>query len=173
MLRMITVLGLIVILSGCDNSPLAKLESPEKLTLYSLDFRDPPQRIKSAETFRDYPVFGKVEILDPAKRKEIITRLKAAVRQGNNDKMAKCFWPRHGIRAVENGQTVDYVICFECNRFEEFVNEEKLRHKAIGYTDASVFNDPLKDAGVPIVPATGSPELEKWAKGNEPGRSKD
>lgn len=28
--------------------------------------------------------------------------------------MAACFDPRHGVRAVHGGHTVDLVICFEC-----------------------------------------------------------
>lgn len=102
-------------LSGCGRDPVAGLEAPEQLTLYSVDGRDfePGQEPKVDEKFHGYPVLGKVEITETAKRREIAEALKDGMALSDG-KMAKCFWPRHAIRTVTRGRTIDYVICFEC-----------------------------------------------------------
>ena len=52
-------------------------------------------------------------ILTQDDRKTILAALQAGMGKGQ---MAKCFWPRHGIRVVKDGQATDYVICFECGQ---------------------------------------------------------
>lgn len=154
MWRLILVTGSLLAVVGCGGSPLADLKSPEQLTLFSIDGRDEDRRgeIKAKESFHGYPVLGKVEITDPEQRERVIAALKDGIAQGKSMAMAKCFWPRHGLRAVENGKTVDYVICFECSRFEEFLGEKKLRHEPINSKAQSTFDKPLQGAGVPIAP---------------------
>jgi hypothetical protein len=146
----------ILIASGCSGSPLAKLNSPDQLTLYSIDGRDEDRRlkdleVKSSETFHGYPVLGKVEVTDPDRRKQLIAALKDAHARRPTDG-AKCFWPRHGIRAIEKGQTIEYVVCFECSRFEEFMGGKKLRHDLLNSDVQPTFDKPLTEAGIPIAP---------------------
>ena len=40
---------------------------------------------------------------------------------------AKCFDPRHGIRASVDGKTVDLVICFECSWVYVFYDKDENR----------------------------------------------
>ena len=54
--------------------------------------------------------------------------------------------------SFEKGKTVEYVICFECSRFEEFIGAKKLRHEPIDPNAQPAFDKPLQDAGVPIAP---------------------
>lgn len=109
--------------AGCGRNSVADLEIPEQLILYSIDGQDygPENAPKVEETFHGYPVLGKVEIKEAEKREEIIAALKDGI-AGSDGTMAKCFWPRHGIRAVEKGQTIDYVICFECYQLQVYLD---------------------------------------------------
>jgi hypothetical protein len=145
--------------TGCTGSPLARLKAPEQLTLFSIDGRDVdawaerrrghgvPQAVGQ---FHGYPVLGSVEIMNSEERQLLIAALKQSVAAGGQ--VAECFWPRHGLRVVENGQTVEYLICFECTAFEEFVGDKKLRYAGISPDSRPTFDQPLKRAGVPIAP---------------------
>ncbi len=62
-----------------------------------------------------------------------------------------CFQPRHSIRAEHKGQTVDFLICFECRPIHVFVGGKK----AVVYTTDSpqdAFDAVLKKANVPLGP---------------------
>jgi len=65
---------------------------------------------------------------------------------------AKCFDPRHGIRATAKGKTVDLVICFECNWvYVYYDNDENRQHVAVTTREPqAVLDKTLKDAGVPL-----------------------
>lgn len=155
-------------LLGCGAGSVTELDSPEQLTLFSIDGRDEERRgvVQAEEIFHGYPVLGKVEIIDPDDRKTLIGALRDGIARRPKEG-AKCFWPRHAIRAVEKGRTVEYVICFECERFEEFLGDKKLRHESISRDVQPAFDKPLREAGVPIAPKwpsarRGSPDPAGW-----------
>ena len=153
--HLVTLLAYVVVaaaLSGCGRNPVAGLKQPEQLTLYSIDGRDfePGQEPKADEKFHGYPVLGKIEVTDAAKRQEIVEALQDGLAQSDGT-MAKCFWPRHAIRAVENGRTLDYVICFECLQLEAYVDGSK-SVKPVTREPQSVFNKHLKEASIPLAP---------------------
>src|SRR5262245_42014235 len=107
MKRCIGSLILFLAIIGCGRGSLNGLSDPEQLTLFSIDGRDEPQRgeAKAKESFHGYPVLGKIEITDPAQRRALLAALHDAIAR-NDGRMAFCFWPRHGIRAVEKGKTI-------------------------------------------------------------------
>jgi len=144
---------LLLALTGCGGDPVADSGTPDALTLFSIDGRDekPRDAGQGAETFHGYPVLGKVEIADAGQRKELVAALKDGIAR-RPKYGAKCFWPRHGLHVVEKGKAVEYVICFECSRFDEFAGGERLRHELINPDVQPTFDKPLKDAGVPIAP---------------------
>jgi hypothetical protein len=123
------------------------------LTIFSIDGRwnDRGQGVPPAVgEFRGYPLLGSVEIKDAAERKRLIAALKKSV--SGEVSMAKCYWPRHAIRAVENGQTVEYVLCFECGNFEEFLNDVRVRYVTVDSGARPTFDEPLERAGVATAP---------------------
>ncbi|MFO0937382.1 MAG: hypothetical protein U0798_12805 [Gemmataceae bacterium] len=150
--------------TGCSSKPLplAAIEKAESLTLYSIDGRDyvdrDGEKTKTDETIHGYPVVGKVEIKDAEKRKAIVAALKTGLEQ-KDTKMAKCFWPRHAIRTVEAGKTIDYVICFECHQLELWAGERKTVFP-LSDDPKPTMNKILMDANVTIVP-DGKPGMEK------------
>jgi len=141
-----------VAFAGCGGGSVLNLDAPEQLTLYSIDGRDFKQgeEPKTEEKFHGYPVLGKVEITDVDRRKEIVAALKKGMARSDG-KMAKCFWPRHAIRAVEKGRTIDCVICFECYQLEVHEGNSK-SVKPTTREPQEVFNRHLKQAGVPLAP---------------------
>src|SRR5262245_48603699 len=63
--------------------------------------------------FHGWKVLGKTVVKDAKIRKEILESLYGGIKESDGNG-AKCFDPRHGIRATVDGKTVDVVICFEC-----------------------------------------------------------
>jgi hypothetical protein len=141
-------------IAGCRGDPVASLDMPEQLILYSIDGRDfrPGQEPKSEEKFHGYTALGKIEVTDEIKRSEIIVALKEGMARSDG-MTAKCFWPRHAIRAVEKGRTIDYVICFECLQLEVHEGQSKSLIP-VRWEPQAVFNRHLKEAGIPLAPGS-------------------
>jgi hypothetical protein len=137
---------------GCSSSSTSVRidESPEELTLLSIDGRE-GVRTESKEQFLGYPLLGKVVITDPNKRHELMKALSDAISR-RPEYSAKCFWPRHAIRAVSAGKKLDYVICFECSNFEQFEGQQKIHYGPINKDVQPLFDKVLQDAGVPLAP---------------------
>jgi hypothetical protein len=136
----------------CWPDPVAALDAAEQFTLYSVDGREfaPGKEPKAEEKFHGHPVLGKVEVVDPDRRKEIVAALREGLASWDATP-SKCFVPRHAIRAVARGRTVDYVICFECSQLE--VHDGGSRSvKTVGREPQEVFNRHLREAGVPLAP---------------------
>ncbi len=147
---------LIAVAAGCGrgSAASARVEVPDRLTLYSIDGRDLPPAVPrpAGETFHDYPVLGKVVVEDPGRRQALIDAFNAGIARSNGE-LAKCFWPRHGIRAETGGATVDYVICFECLQFVTHRGDQQVE-ETIDRAPLKAFNEELKRAGIPLAPSS-------------------
>jgi hypothetical protein len=143
---------------GCSSgSTIVRVdESPDELTLLSIDGRE-GVRTESKEHLRGYPVLGTVVITDANKKRELMKALSEAIAR-RPEHPAKCFWPRHVLRAVSAGKTVDYVICFECSNFEQFEGDQKVHYGPINKDAEPLFDKVLQDAGVPVTPKAFPPE---------------
>jgi hypothetical protein len=101
------------------------------------------------EDFHRWPVLGKTTIKDPNDRNRLIAALEKGVEENEGESM-KCFNPRHGIRVTHDGVTADFVICFECFQAVVYVAGEKEQRFLITNSPASVFNQTLQHANVPL-----------------------
>ena len=130
--------------------PVWYLSGNERMTLYSIDFRR-PARVAQGETFGGYAVFGKIEVTDAKKRRNIASALNAAFSK-KNISQAKCFWPRHAIRVSRFGSDWEYVICFSCRN--AFVSGKGAPEDIISIADdpAELLNNCLTEAGIEIAP---------------------
>ena len=140
-------------------SARAALESAEKLELFSLD-PDRHQRIDEADDqkaaagthFHGWKVLGSTQLTDRLERSKIIQMFQKGVDE-SGDAAASCFIPRHGIRVVANGKTVDFVICFQCFRVEWFEDDQHRQAEIlIARSPEPAFDRALKQAGVPLAP---------------------
>lgn len=131
---------------------LQPLADADKITFYSIDGTDNPAKKKDpvAETFRGYPVLGKIELKDKKVREQVIQALHQGT-QNNTEWFARCFWPRHALRAEKAGKSTDYVICFQCNWIKVMRND-KVEDIVTNKKPAEILNKILKDANIPIAP---------------------
>jgi hypothetical protein len=121
----------------------------DSMTLYSLDGTFTPgyDKPRKGETFQHYPVLGKTDIASAADRRAILNAVKKGIAESNG-RECKCFWPRHGIRLVQNGRHIDYLICFHCYQLEMYTDDQG-QHKATTDSPAPVLDKYLQRAGVP------------------------
>lgn len=90
------------------------LAAGEPFILYSLDYAEPTNP-ETGPDFHGYRIVGQTQVTNARTRADLLGALYGGI--GKGDPQA-CFMPRHGIRAGHGKQTVDLLICFECDRIE-------------------------------------------------------
>lgn len=129
------------------------LSAAESWTIYALD--PYPHEVPPTEgrDFHGYHVRGEATLTDLATRAEVAAALIAGM-EGNDDMVAACFDPRHGIRATSASGTVDLVICFECLQVYVFEpGDAERRSMELTTSDPKVaFNRVWRAAGLDIAP---------------------
>jgi hypothetical protein len=143
--------------AGCGTSqpaqpPIAGLESPDELTVYSLDPSSSKADIDQ-ERLGEWRVLGKVDVKDPQVRKEIAAAIQAAVTHPDGTQN-KCFEPRHAVVVVEKGQTLEILICFNCRNYSL---NRKGYFLTIGRQPKEKLNAILRKAGVELALEPGTP----------------
>lgn len=68
------------------------------------------------EPFHGYTVLGRADVPE-AEHRKLVQALYRGL-NANNDMVASCFNPRHGLRIEAGERTIDLVICFECLQIE-------------------------------------------------------
>ena len=121
------------------------LSKAEQFELLSLDPNS--EGDKSKDAFHEYKVLGKTAVKDAEARKKLIESLTKGME--GEIRPAKCFNPRHGIRATHDGKTVDLVICFECHQFGLFSGAGEVTGFLVDKSPEPAFDKVLKDAGIP------------------------
>ncbi len=134
--------------TGCNR--LSFSDSVESMTLYSLDGGDPvlPDEKAKGELFHQFSVLGKTKITSAADRRAIL----AVVQKGMDHDFGSephCFWPRHGLRLVQHGRHIDFVICFQCEQLDEYTDSSQ-SHKRTGNEASGLLNAQLQQAHVPL-----------------------
>jgi hypothetical protein len=124
----------------------AILDKAKQFELLSLD---PDSDGQAKDGFHGWKVLGKTALKDPKVRKQVLDSLYDGIAKSKGVG-AKCFDPRHGIRATVDGKTVDLVICFECGWV--YVYEDGKRQDAAVTTPKpqATLDKVLKDAGVAL-----------------------
>ena len=150
-LEMIFAVAAVVAMASCGNrnvipAPAATIfEQADHFELLSLDPR--PQWEPAEGDFHRYKVLGTAVIEDAETRKKLVTALKRAVAE-NQDYIAACFNPRHGIRVTRNGKQADFVICFQCAQAELF--GEGYTRLLIANSAQTLFDYILRNSGIPL-----------------------
>ncbi|MBL8803929.1 MAG: hypothetical protein JNN27_18135 [Planctomycetes bacterium] len=101
--------------SGDVLERLNPLDGAARVELYAL--RPEPARLAPAgdrtREFHGYEVLGEAALTDPALATQLARLISRGVAE-NDGSAALCFNPRHGVRVVRDGHTLDLVICYEC-----------------------------------------------------------
>jgi len=134
-------------------------DDPDEVILFSIDGantdEEPEKQVrpKGEELLYEYPILCRVIVTDPSQRQLVIALVKEDIQIGWPAE-AKCFFPRHVLRVVKAGSTVDLVICFQCHKCEMHKNGDSDGGlmQTFGERSLTLLNKILKDAGVPIAP---------------------
>jgi len=123
------------------------LISSEKFMLYSIN-PEPVTGKTRWETFHEYRVLGKTPIADARQKIALVNTLSEGV--AHADSFAKCFNPRHAIRATQGTNSIDLVVCFECRQVKAYSGRGD--RWIIPTTDdpKKLFDEVLKRSGVPL-----------------------
>jgi hypothetical protein len=134
------------------------LKHADRFILFSLEpYLEPHSKLadkssRSPEKFHGFLILGKTEITDKTERKQLLNDLFDCIPTGRPPWIAMCFNPRHGIRAIRNGENVDLLICFECGRMYVFASKNDSEYSSINFdrSKPSEFNRVLKAADVKL-----------------------
>jgi hypothetical protein len=129
----------------------AILEKADQIELYSLEPEPDDKAAKGpkATFFRGWLILGKTVLKTATSRKQVLDALDESVGRG---RMAKCFDPRHGIRASHAGQTVELVICFRCGQAYFYLDPRKDDHSTLSINRGTqpMLDAMLKAAHIPL-----------------------
>jgi hypothetical protein len=128
----------------------AILDKAERLELYSLEPDEKAAAVDPDGGFHGWKILGQTTIKDANERKKLLTAFYLGLKASKGD-IAKCFNPRHGIRAKAGGKSVDAVICFECLQVVYFVGNANTKD-TITESPQRVFDEVLKKANVKLAP---------------------
>jgi hypothetical protein len=103
------------------------------------------QKTISAGRNWKFAITGKVKVNDATIKTELLNALYEGI--GEAEHASMCFSPRHAIRAVSKGKTVELVICFECSNFSGST-PNGLISGAIASSPREVFNRVFDSAGL-------------------------
>lgn len=111
------------------------LDKADRIDLFRLNPTRPPEENKQGKKeFHGYEILSEVRALAKEQRQEAAGFLGKTL-HWNDLRMALCFNPRHGMRLMSGKQTLDFLICFECNRVRIFDGDEQLAEIAMAFTD--------------------------------------
>ena len=148
MTRSTLLLGLLLCaLTGCHDGPdhgTADAPAPveETITIYRLD-GDAGRQPDSTSTFHEWLITRSRTISDPATQQSLLAALQAGIDDPDARPM-RCFIPRHGIRHRQaDGETMDYVICFQCGLYRASLDGQEHAGGTIGRADLQKMLDAL------------------------------
>ena len=125
----------------------AILEKADSIELISLS----PSRLKEEpkDAFHGWKMLGKTTVNKAEDRKALVEAFVKGVAE-NKGMAARCFNPRHGIRAKHDGKTADFVICFECYQVHAYLDDGKAKYFLISRSPTELFNKTLMNAKVEL-----------------------
>lgn len=93
------------------------LEHADSMTILRLDPNAEKSQDPEAPHFRAWAVRAQAVVSTPAARQQVATLVERSVREA--DEML-CFNPRHVVSVRKGAETVDFVICYECQQMLVF-----------------------------------------------------
>jgi hypothetical protein len=121
------------------------LRSTAQVEIYSLEPLSRPD--ETVEALYGYEVLGKAT-LPPEASRVALAEFEAAVPRWDG-LVAYCFDPRHALRVVHNGETFDFVLCFDCNGLEVYKNGKYLVKVGIAGSP-KVLNELMEGVGLAL-----------------------
>jgi hypothetical protein len=121
----------------------------DTLELLSLDPGRPGRpAAMPLNAFHGWTVLGRTTIQDATQRKAVVGALDRGVAEGAF--AARCFDPRHGVRAMRGKTVVELVICFECRQIEAFVDGKEAGSALTSPSPKAPLDRALREAKIPL-----------------------
>lgn len=125
------------------------LASATKVVMYSLEpgeagARDPDGACVGL-CYYGWPVLGQVEI---SRRARLIGQVTSWLKNPDPNEKALCFDPRHGLRVITTEAAFDFVVCFECEGVEIYVDSKPVEVSPHPNNIQRDWDRLLKKAGV-------------------------
>jgi hypothetical protein len=144
-----------MLLSACASAPAkdkealpanvkAILDKSESIDLYSLE--PEPDKGQKGDELHGWLILGKTTLKDKS-RKTVLEAVEKGIGSG---KGAKCFDPRHAIRAKHDGKTVDLLICFACGWVYVYERGKRTSTLTIDRKTQETLDKVLTDAKVKL-----------------------
>jgi len=127
----------------------AILEADTRLSLYALSPERPvPAGTRESELLHSWRILDDASVRDE-ERDEVLTLLYRGIALSDGS-MARCFEPRHAIRAMHRGHTVDLLICFECAQLQVWMNDARLTTVPVNADIEPAFSRAFREQGLRI-----------------------
>ncbi|MCS6865371.1 MAG: hypothetical protein RMJ56_00950 [Gemmataceae bacterium] len=127
------------------------LEKADEITIYSLN-----GELSHKDGWHGAKVLGQTTLTQAKDRKTVVAAIKKGIEEGSRG--ARCFIPRHGLRAKYQGSTYDFLICFECRWVYIYTNAaDKPLVLLISEAPEKTFNKILIAAKIELA----KPEMEE------------
>ena len=100
--------------------------------------------------FQGHFTFGSIDISEKSQITDIWADLQGRINSASNPGEFICFNPRHGIRAYNGEEHIDYLICFQCLRLYIYEGTDgKLTRLLLeGERENKLLNNILDKAGI-------------------------
>jgi hypothetical protein len=142
----------LILLTGCRSKPDNQVaDDPDELTLFSIDGTETWTGPTSGGPLYGCPNLGSVKISDPVHRRDIIAALKEAIRNAPEHPKG-CWMPRHVLRVVKAGDTIDVAVCFECHSYRLYRDGKDAGGGMISPAGQPRLDQLLTEAGIPLAP---------------------
>ena len=128
--------------AALPSDTVAILESAPRLSVFSIDpaGATPRERLDAKKTFHGYRILKRADVTGETKS-EVLGKLYTAIAE--NPPPARCFVPRHAIRAKSGDRSVDMVICFECAQARMYVDGKEVRGTTLSAVPQQSFDAAL------------------------------
>jgi hypothetical protein len=128
----------------------AVFEKADQIIIYSLDPSFDNKEPDESKGFHGWKILGSTTIKDAKARGKIVAAIAKGLDESDGT-AAKCFNPRHGLRATVDGKPVDVVICFECLQMQFFAGEAP-KTETTTRSPEKALDEVLTAAGVSLAP---------------------
>lgn len=136
------------LLSKGDQEVFKKADNIEVLEIDGnsvnwVDFKKAENQIlNEKDRFHGYKVLSNKKVSAEADKQKLTETLLPSIGEGM---MARCFFPRHGLRATFNNNTVELLICFECGFVYAF-NGKGYKYESISESLQDSLDSFLEDS---------------------------
>jgi hypothetical protein len=129
--------------NALSSDAVSTLRTADTFELLSLNGEPDPKG------WHGYRLLGRTTIDGADVRARLLAALDSGIARSTGPG-ARCFVPRHGIRAVRGGATVELLICFECSWVRVYTGGAEQAAAVVTTADPQpVFDEVLRAAKVP------------------------